>query len=129
MPQWGFMLSHFLLKDKLVYLFLLSSEAQSQPAETVEVVATEGAEEDKPSSPVAQSPPAEESAGPSIPASKEVKSRLDTLNFFLETGCGCSCVHICMCLLGLYPTQNKDSTIASVFTSLFFFFRLSVFIF
>ncbi|XP_073347708.1 histone-lysine N-methyltransferase 2C isoform X3 [Pagrus major] len=50
------------------------TETQIQPVETVEVVATEVPEEDKPSSPLAQSPPAESSAGPSVPASREVKS-------------------------------------------------------
>uniref|UniRef100_UPI003AAECAA4 histone-lysine N-methyltransferase 2C isoform X1 n=1 Tax=Centroberyx gerrardi TaxID=166262 RepID=UPI003AAECAA4 len=51
-----------------------TAETQTQPVETVEVVTTEGPEEDKPSSPLAQSPPPEESAGPSVPASREVKS-------------------------------------------------------
>lgn len=51
-----------------------------QPVETMDVVNTEVPEEDKPSSPLAQSPPAESSAGPSVPASKEVKSRLEPLN-------------------------------------------------
>ncbi|XP_047445437.1 histone-lysine N-methyltransferase 2C isoform X4 [Mugil cephalus] len=50
------------------------TETQIQPMETVEVVTTEVPEEDKPSSPLAQSPPAEDSAGPSVPASREVKS-------------------------------------------------------
>ncbi|XP_026230304.1 LOW QUALITY PROTEIN: histone-lysine N-methyltransferase 2C [Anabas testudineus] len=51
------------------------TETQIQPVETVEVVTTEMPEEVKPSSPLAQSPPAENSAGPSVPASREVKSR------------------------------------------------------
>ncbi|XP_023128509.2 histone-lysine N-methyltransferase 2C isoform X4 [Amphiprion ocellaris] len=50
------------------------TETQIQPLESVEVVTTEVPEEDKPSSPLAQSPPAENSAGPSVPASREVKS-------------------------------------------------------
>ncbi|KAL7387287.1 hypothetical protein ABVT39_021398 [Epinephelus coioides] len=50
------------------------TETPIQPVETVEVVATEVPEEDKPSSPLAQSPPAENPAGPSVPASREVKS-------------------------------------------------------
>ncbi|XP_070774430.1 histone-lysine N-methyltransferase 2C [Enoplosus armatus] len=50
------------------------TETPIQPVETVEVLTTEVPEEDKPSSPLAQSPPAENSAGPSVPASREVKS-------------------------------------------------------
>ncbi|XP_041804215.1 histone-lysine N-methyltransferase 2C isoform X2 [Chelmon rostratus] len=50
------------------------TETPNQPVETVEVVTTEVPEEDNPSSPLAQSPPAENSAGPSVPASREVKS-------------------------------------------------------
>ncbi|KAM3604228.1 uncharacterized protein V6R79_008192 [Siganus canaliculatus] len=50
------------------------SEAPIQPVDTVEVVTTEVPEEDKPSSPLAQSPPTESPAGPSVPASREVKS-------------------------------------------------------
>ncbi|XP_076001014.1 histone-lysine N-methyltransferase 2C isoform X3 [Genypterus blacodes] len=50
------------------------TEAQNQPVEAVELVTTEGPEEDKLSSPLAQSPPAKDSAGPSVPASREVKS-------------------------------------------------------
>ncbi|XP_029971030.1 histone-lysine N-methyltransferase 2C isoform X3 [Salarias fasciatus] len=45
------------------------AETQMQPVETVEVVTTDVPEEDQPSSPLAQSP-----AGPSVPASREVKS-------------------------------------------------------
>lgn len=41
------------------------------------MVTTEVPEEDKPSSPLAQSPPAENSAGPSVPASREVQNRLE----------------------------------------------------
>lgn len=63
-----------------IYLFLVPSEMPIQPVETMDVVNTEVPEEDKPSSPLAQSPPAESSAGPSVPASKEVKSRLEPLN-------------------------------------------------
>ncbi|KAF7661140.1 hypothetical protein LDENG_00268400, partial [Lucifuga dentata] len=47
---------------------------QTQPVEAVEVVTTEGPVEDTLSSPLAQSPPAEDSAGPSVPASGVVKS-------------------------------------------------------
>ncbi|KAM8728163.1 histone-lysine N-methyltransferase 2C isoform 1-T1 [Acanthopagrus schlegelii] len=50
------------------------TETPIQPVETVEEVATEVPEEDKPSSPLAQSPPAESSAGPSVLASRDVKS-------------------------------------------------------
>ncbi|XP_051258931.1 histone-lysine N-methyltransferase 2C isoform X3 [Dicentrarchus labrax] len=50
------------------------TETPIQPVETVELVTTEVPEEDKPSSPLAQSPPAENSAGPSVPASREVKN-------------------------------------------------------
>ncbi|KAK2895252.1 histone-lysine N-methyltransferase 2C isoform X5 [Channa argus] len=50
-------------------------ETQIQQMETVVVVTTEGPEEDKPSSPLPQSTPAENSAEPSVPASREVKSR------------------------------------------------------
>ncbi|XP_034744789.1 histone-lysine N-methyltransferase 2C isoform X9 [Etheostoma cragini] len=50
------------------------TETPIQPVETVEVVVTEVPEEDKPSSPLPQSPPAENSAGPSVPASREVNS-------------------------------------------------------
>nr|XP_015812352.2 histone-lysine N-methyltransferase 2C isoform X2 [Nothobranchius furzeri] len=50
------------------------AETQIQQEETVEVVTTEVPEEDKPSSPLAQSPPADSSAGPSVPASREIKS-------------------------------------------------------
>lgn len=46
-----------------------------QLEETVEVVTTEVLEKDGPSSPLAQSPPAESSTGPSVPASGEVKNR------------------------------------------------------
>ncbi|XP_038573921.1 histone-lysine N-methyltransferase 2C isoform X5 [Micropterus salmoides] len=49
------------------------TETPIQPVETVEVLTPEVPEEDKPSSPLAQSPPAENSAGPSVPASREVK--------------------------------------------------------
>ncbi|XP_033960540.1 histone-lysine N-methyltransferase 2C isoform X2 [Pseudochaenichthys georgianus] len=45
-----------------------------QPEESMEVLATEASEEDKPSSPQADSPPADPSAGSSIPASREDKS-------------------------------------------------------
>ncbi|XP_030016154.1 histone-lysine N-methyltransferase 2C isoform X2 [Sphaeramia orbicularis] len=50
------------------------TETQVQPVEAVEVVTTEVPEEDKSFSPLAQSSPAENSAGPSVPASREVKS-------------------------------------------------------
>ncbi|XP_035527327.1 histone-lysine N-methyltransferase 2C isoform X8 [Morone saxatilis] len=50
------------------------TETPIQPVETVELVTTEVPEEDRPSSPLAQSPPAENSAGPSVPASREVKN-------------------------------------------------------
>ncbi|XP_028283859.1 histone-lysine N-methyltransferase 2C isoform X3 [Parambassis ranga] len=50
------------------------TESQIQPVENVEVVATEVPDEDKPSSPLALSPPAENSAGPSVPASREIKT-------------------------------------------------------
>ncbi|XP_063317745.1 histone-lysine N-methyltransferase 2C-like isoform X4 [Pelmatolapia mariae] len=49
------------------------TETQIQPVETVEVT-SEVPEEDRPSSPLAQSPLAENSAGPSVPTSREVKS-------------------------------------------------------
>ncbi|XP_077954733.1 histone-lysine N-methyltransferase 2C isoform X12 [Gasterosteus aculeatus] len=51
------------------------TETPIQPVDPAEVVATELPEEDRPSSPLAQSPPAESSAGPSVPASREVQSR------------------------------------------------------
>ena len=41
----------------------------------MEVLATEASEEDKPSSPRADSPPADPSAASSVPASREDKSR------------------------------------------------------
>lgn len=50
------------------------TETQVQPMETVEVVTTEVLEEDKPFYPLPQSPPAEVSPGPSVPANKEVKN-------------------------------------------------------
>ncbi|KAM8849356.1 histone-lysine N-methyltransferase 2C isoform 1-T1 [Spinachia spinachia] len=50
------------------------TETPIQPVDTAEVVAPELPEEDSPSSPLAQSPPAESSAGPSVPASREVQS-------------------------------------------------------
>ncbi|CAG5896688.1 unnamed protein product [Menidia menidia] len=50
------------------------AEAQAQPVESVEVMTTEEKEEDKPSSPLVQSAPAESSAGPSVPTSREIKS-------------------------------------------------------
>ncbi|KAI3374932.1 hypothetical protein L3Q82_021460 [Scortum barcoo] len=50
------------------------TETPIQPVESVKVAASEVPEEDKPSSPLAQSPPAENSAGPSVPASRAVKS-------------------------------------------------------
>lgn len=70
--------------------------------ETAEVATSEVPEEDKPSSPLAQSPPAENSAGPSVPASREVKSRLETLNWtavvwemknLVFFKCLCECLH------------------------------------
>lgn len=48
------------------------------------MVTTEVPEDDKPSSPLAQSPLAENSAGPSVPASREVKSRLKKYLTFPE---------------------------------------------
>uniref|UniRef100_A0A0S7F7N9 MLL3 n=1 Tax=Poeciliopsis prolifica TaxID=188132 RepID=A0A0S7F7N9_9TELE len=51
------------------------AETQIQPVETVEVETTEAPEEEKRPSPLAQSPPAESSTGPSVPASGEIKSR------------------------------------------------------
>lgn len=54
---------------------VFSPETSMQLEETVEVVTTEVLEKDRPSSPLAQSPPAESSAGPSVPASREVKNR------------------------------------------------------
>lgn len=54
---------------------VLSPETPMQLEETVEVVTTEVLEKDRPSSPLAQSPPAESSTGPSVPASGEVKNR------------------------------------------------------
>lgn len=77
------MVCHFLTKDWLFPSLL--PEAQNQPVEAVELVTTEGPEEDKLSSPLAQSPPAKDSAGPSVSASKEVKSRLETFIFLLNT--------------------------------------------
>uniref|UniRef100_A0AAQ5ZWI3 [histone H3]-lysine(4) N-methyltransferase n=1 Tax=Amphiprion ocellaris TaxID=80972 RepID=A0AAQ5ZWI3_AMPOC len=66
---------HCFFTNQLIFFFvLLPPETQIQPLESVEVVTTEVPEEDKPSSPLAQSPPAENSAGPSVPASREVKS-------------------------------------------------------
>lgn len=59
------------------HVIFLPSETSIQLVETVEVVTTEMPEEDKPSSPLAQSPPAENSAGPSVPASREVKNRFE----------------------------------------------------
>ncbi|XP_061588310.1 histone-lysine N-methyltransferase 2C isoform X1 [Cololabis saira] len=50
------------------------AETQNQPVETMEVVTPEVTEEDKLSSPLADSPPAESSAGPSVPASRDIKS-------------------------------------------------------
>lgn len=61
----------------LTEVFSLPSETQIQLVETVEVVTTEVTKEDKPSFPLAQSPPAENSTGPSVPESIEVKKRLD----------------------------------------------------
>ncbi|XP_041659164.1 histone-lysine N-methyltransferase 2C isoform X2 [Cheilinus undulatus] len=49
------------------------TETTIQPVETEELVTTEVPEENKPSSPLTQSPPAESSAGPSVPTSREVK--------------------------------------------------------
>lgn len=64
----------------LTEVFSLPSETQIQLVETVEVVTTEVTKEDKPSFPLAQSPPAENSAGPSVPESIEVKKRLEIIN-------------------------------------------------
>nr|XP_019959050.1 PREDICTED: histone-lysine N-methyltransferase 2C isoform X3 [Paralichthys olivaceus] len=50
------------------------TETQILPVEAVEVVTSEVPEKDDPSCPLAQSPPAENSAGPSVPGSREVKS-------------------------------------------------------
>ncbi|XP_062260006.1 histone-lysine N-methyltransferase 2C isoform X1 [Platichthys flesus] len=50
------------------------TETQILPVEDVEVVTGEVPEQDDPSRPLAQSPPAENSAGPSVPGSREVKS-------------------------------------------------------
>lgn len=57
-----------------IKVFLLP-ETPIQQVEAVEVVTTEVTEEDKSSSPLPQSPPAEKSVGPSVPESREVKSR------------------------------------------------------
>ncbi|MEQ2207901.1 hypothetical protein XENOCAPTIV_020710, partial [Xenoophorus captivus] len=51
------------------------AETQIQPVETVEMETTEAPEEENRLSPLAQSPPAESSTGPSVPASGEIKSR------------------------------------------------------
>ena len=51
---------------------------EAQLAETVELVTSEGPEEDRPSSPMVASPVAGQSAGPSVAASGELKSRLET---------------------------------------------------
>lgn len=79
-------------------MYLLPSETPIQPVETVEVVATEVPEEDKPSFPLPQSPPAENSAGPSVPASREVNSRFETLDFvhncLIHFSKGLLCVHV-----------------------------------
>ncbi|MEQ2242338.1 hypothetical protein ILYODFUR_034905, partial [Ilyodon furcidens] len=56
------------------------AETQIQPVETVEMETTEAPEEENRLSPLAQSPPAESSTGPSVPASGEIKSRSVTLN-------------------------------------------------
>lgn len=61
--------SHFWMK------VLLLPETPIQQVEAVEVVTTEATEEDKSCSPLPQSPPAEKSVGPSVPESREVKSR------------------------------------------------------
>lgn len=57
--------------------------------EAVEVVTTEVAEEDRPSSPLPQSPPAGKSVGAAVPESGEVKSRsvdlLTVLAWLLNT--------------------------------------------
>ncbi|XP_047187758.1 histone-lysine N-methyltransferase 2C isoform X3 [Scophthalmus maximus] len=50
------------------------TETQILPVETVEVVTSEVPEKDEASCTLAQSPPAENSAGPSVPGSREVKS-------------------------------------------------------
>ncbi|XP_010764649.1 histone-lysine N-methyltransferase 2C-like, partial [Notothenia coriiceps] len=50
------------------------TDTSIQPEESMEVLATEASEEDKPSSPRADSPPADPSAGSSVPASREDKS-------------------------------------------------------
>ncbi|KAK0151829.1 Histone-lysine N-methyltransferase 2C [Merluccius polli] len=50
------------------------TEMQAQLVETVELVTSEGPEEDKPSSPMVASPAAGQSAGPSVTASGEPKS-------------------------------------------------------
>ena len=56
----------------------LPPEMEAQLAETVELVTSEGPEEDRPSSPMVASPVAGQSAGPSVTASGELKSRLET---------------------------------------------------
>lgn len=73
----------FLLTDSSFHLSL-PSDTQIQPVDTLEVVTTDEPEEDKPSTPLAMSPPAENLAGPYAPASRGVKSRLETLTFFFE---------------------------------------------
>ncbi|XP_059914328.1 histone-lysine N-methyltransferase 2C-like isoform X2 [Gadus macrocephalus] len=50
------------------------TEMEAQLAETVELVTSEGPEEDRPSSPMVASPVAGQSAGPSVAASGELKS-------------------------------------------------------
>lgn len=57
------------------FLFLLPSYTEILPAETVEVVTTEDPETDEPSCSLAQSLPAENLARPSVPGSREAKSR------------------------------------------------------
>lgn len=54
------------------------AETPIQHVEAVEVVTTEVTEEDGPSSPLPQSPPAGKPVGPAVPESREVKSRSGT---------------------------------------------------
>ncbi|XP_056148692.1 histone-lysine N-methyltransferase 2C [Lampris incognitus] len=91
------------------------TETESQLVENVEVVTVEGPEEDKPSSPLVQISPARESAGPSVPVSKEFKSS-DRLCAFCYCGgrslLGQGDLQVFSATPAL-PTLQKDSDSAS----------------
>lgn len=87
-----------------------------QLEETVEVVTTDVLEKDRPSSPLAQSPPAESSAGPSVPASREVKNRSKNSKTSLKQLEGKLFVWLCSCTEVLLEHFEKKGSLIPLIT-------------